>query len=131
MRADHIAVAAFGDEPFRRGLLETVRVMVFWSKNWESFQTEGDFFQYLRDRMAASQAEADALLREEQGKEEDVFDSHPPLGTRLNSLERVDTAAGDDPPMERIRTELAVLLADLSSRHIKLYEKQPADEGST
>ena len=122
MRADHIAVAAFGDEPFRRGLLETVRVMRFWSKNLESFQPKGDFFLYLRDRMVASQAEADALLAVEQSKEEDVFDSHPTLSTRLDDLEHVDKAHGVHPTMEEIRAELAELLAGLSSRFIKLYK---------
>ncbi len=120
MRADRIAATAFGDEPFRRGLLETVRLMAFWSKNRESFRPEGDFFLYLRDRMAASQEEADALLAEEQSREEGVFDSHPTLGTRLDSLERVDTAVGDDPPMGRIRAELGELLAGLSCRYTKL-----------
>lgn len=122
MRADKIAAAAFGDASFRRGLLETVRVMGFWSKKWETFQPKGNFFQYLHDRLVASQVEADALLSEERGKEEDVFDSHPTLATRLDSLEHVDTAAGDDPPMEQIREELAELLADLSSRFTKLYK---------
>ena len=114
LRADRIAAENFGDAPFRAALVKVTGCSRWFYENAERLEPEGDFYRFVHARLRDSATDLERIAAEEQARCEDVFDSHPPLGTRLDRLPRVTPPPADVPPMDRILAELRPVLDGLS-----------------
>lgn len=120
LRADRIAAESYGDKPFISALMKVTRSSLYYYKNVynkiEHLHPEGNLFHSIHQKMGDRSEEIDRIVEEEKNRKENVFDSHPSLGTRIEILPLVDKDTTSESSMERILQELNPLLDDLSVR---------------
>lgn len=120
LRADRIAAEGYGTKSFISALTKVTHSSLYYYKNvynrLDQMHPAKNLFHHAHQQMGDCSEEIDELVEKEKSRKEEVFDSHPPLGTRIEYLPKVDKDATSKPSMERILKELAPLLDDLSTR---------------
>ena len=123
LRADRVASESFGSAAFRSALVKVTRNALFYGdeKNLEKPEPEGDFFARTHERVLSSAAQLDGILAEEAKRQEDVFDSHPSLASRIAAIPETQPPVGEGYAMQRIIEELSEVLAKLSARMNEVF----------
>jgi Zn-dependent protease with chaperone function len=120
LRADRIAAESYGDQNFISALTKVTHSSLYYYRNVynkiDQMHPEGNLFHHVHRQMGDRCEEIDELVEKEKSRKEDVFDSHPSLGTRIENLPEVEKDTTNHSSIEQILKELNPLLDDLSAR---------------